>query len=153
MIWTSVDPGKTGSLVLWEDSTPIEWHQFSVKSRFFISEDIDDLMHYYDVDHAVIEALMDRKIYGQSSIANNTTAANFGVHWGLFQSYGTPVEIVHASAWKTRLGLTKDKDLSLTMARDLFPMCADALKLKKHHDMAEALLIGHDYILRNTNDD
>ena len=49
------------------------------------------------------------------------------------------VEYVLPQAWKKEMGLGKDKEKSLEMARQLFP---DAmLNLKKHHGKAEALLI------------
>lgn len=49
------------------------------------------------------------------------------------------VEYVLPQQWKKTMGLSKDKERSLDMARELFP---DAkLNLKKHHGRAEALLI------------
>jgi len=153
MNFISIDPGKTGAIVGWVDGVPDCWHQFAVKSRFFGEEEVHIIESFYehvdDQSPVVIEALMDRKIYGQSSIANNTTAVNWGVHFAMATWYGCPIDVVHASAWKTRLKLATDKNLSMEMARDLFPQCADALKLKKNHDLAEALLIGHDYINRS----
>jgi len=150
MNFISIDPGKTGAIVVWIDGVPDAWWQLDVKERFFDEKTIRTIEGFYEhsdlTDQVVIEALMDRKIHRQSSIANNTTAANWGIHYGMAQWYGCDIDIVHAHAWKTRLKLTKDKELSMDMARDLYPMCADSLKLKKNHDLAEALLIGHDYL-------
>lgn len=154
MNFLSIDPGKTGAIVAWVNGVPDAWHQFDEKERFFGYDTIRTIEGFYehhDMNQIVIEALMDRRIYGQSSIANNTTAVNWGVHYGMAQWYGCDIDIVHASAWKSRMDMDKDKDKSLDLARNLFPMCESALKLKKNHDMAEALLIGQDYLERNTN--
>lgn len=52
-----------------------------------------------------------------------------------------PVERVNAQTWKRAFGLGKDKDASRKVALELFPGAADWLRLKKHHDRAEAILI------------
>jgi crossover junction endodeoxyribonuclease RuvC len=54
---------------------------------------------------------------------------------------GLHPEPVMAQRWKKLFGLTKDKKTALTVARELFPQVADDLKLAKHHNRAEALLI------------
>lgn len=152
MNFISIDPGKTGAIVAWVDGVPDAWHQFAVKGRWFDSDDVETIAGFYDhasQDKVVIEALMDRRIHRQSSIANNTTASNWGMHLAIALWYRVPTDIVSASAWKKRLELSSDKELSMTMARDLYPMCADSLKLKKNHDLAEALLIGYDFLQRN----
>lgn len=53
-------------------------------------------------------------------------------------------EPVNPKAWKRFYGLGSDKGASLTTARTLYPSLAcNALKLAKHHNRAEALLIAH----------
>lgn len=48
---------------------------------------------------------------------------------------------VQPAIWKIAMGLTKDKQKSLTMARELFPLACDLLVRAKDHDRAEALLL------------
>jgi len=53
-----------------------------------------------------------------------------------------PVVEVMPSAWKKHFGLLKcDKDVSRTMAIQRFPAMEHLLRLKKHHNRAEALWI------------
>lgn len=52
-------------------------------------------------------------------------------------------QIVSPRKWKKALGLTNDKELSRELAIKLYPALADELKLKKHHNRAEALLLAH----------
>ena len=155
MDFLSIDPGKSGAVVVWEDDVPIHWRQLDVQTRFFDVPTIDMINELYElwyIDEVVIEQLMDRNIRGQSSIANNTTAVNYGIHIGAAMSYHKPVIAYTASAWKTKLDLTKDKETSLDMARNLYPMCEDDLKLKKNHDLAEALLIGHYHLIKKEDE-
>jgi hypothetical protein len=48
---------------------------------------------------------------------------------------------VHARTWKKFFGLDSDKARALRLARELFPGMAEGLRLAKHHNRAEALLI------------
>lgn len=62
--------------------------------------------------------------------------------WGLFlHSHGYTVEEIRPSDWKAKMGLTgKDKNDSRLKAMALFPKAG--IHLVKHHDRAEALLMG-----------
>jgi crossover junction endodeoxyribonuclease RuvC len=51
---------------------------------------------------------------------------------------------VQPATWKDWYSLTgKKKAASLHTARTLFPALTDRLKLQKHHNRAESLLIAH----------
>lgn len=155
MKWlVAVDPGKTGAVAVFDVKKErfLRGHQFAVPSRqrFFHEQQIDDLFELLPMkmvgDTAgVIELFLDRRMHRQSPAHANTTAANWGFLWMQLALICPDVETVEPRLWKGRLGLTKDKDESLDMARTLFPEAADMLKLKKNHDMAEAILIGLDY--------
>lgn len=152
--FVSIDPGKTGAIVVWEGGRPKSWHQFDVKvkgQRFFEYDDLNAAFAELNVPTnlpVVIEALRDFGIGKQSIARNNTTAANWGVLYGNYIQLDCHVTVVTASAWKRRLGLGPDKEPSIAMAKELYPECIDSLKFKKNHDLAEAILIGHDYKLR-----
>lgn len=45
--------------------------------------------------------------------------------------------------WKAFYGLDKDKDRSLNIARELYPLAAHKLARVKDHNRAEALLLAH----------
>lgn len=51
------------------------------------------------------------------------------------------VRTVQPRVWKRAYGLTSDKGGSLVEARRMFPLLSDALKRKRDHNRAEALLI------------
>ncbi len=67
----------------------------------------------------------------------------YGVLRALCLSVGFLVVIVSPTKWKKTIGVTKDKELSLERARLFYPALGDALKRKKDHNRAEALLLRH----------
>lgn len=58
------------------------------------------------------------------------------------------VHIINASVWTNALGVGRDKEASLELARKLFPELAPLLSRKKDHNRAQALLIA-EYGRRN----
>jgi len=65
----------------------------------------------------------------------------FGVLRATCHAAGFKVSVVTPTTWKKYMGLTKAKDASLAMARNVKPDCLDALKRKKDHNRAEAILL------------
>jgi len=63
----------------------------------------------------------------------------FGGALSLARRFKTEVVMVTPQLWKKTLILNSDKQLSLAMAREIFPQAP--LHLKKHNGRAEALLI------------
>lgn len=57
--------------------------------------------------------------------------------------YGCRYEIINPQVWKRAMmpGEARDKDAARLKAIQLFPSVAEQLKLKKHHNRAEALLL------------
>jgi hypothetical protein len=78
---------------------------------------------------------------GGSAIAS--LAHSRGVIEGVITACGYRCEWVDAQRWKKRYGLTSDKHAGLVCARRLFPGALESLKLAKHHNRAEALLIAN----------
>jgi len=58
---------------------------------------------------------------------------------GVVLASGCSLELVSAQAWKRRMGLNSDKEVSRAKAIELYP--GAPLHLKKHHNRAEALLL------------
>jgi len=65
----------------------------------------------------------------------------YGVLRALCLAIGFSVVVVSPTKWKRYMGLSKDKEQSLQAARTLQPDCSDALKRKKDHNRAEAILL------------
>jgi len=151
----AVDPGKTGAVVLFDMKGGIvNSHQFSVLKgqRFFNEVHVDQfLMVTGQAHYFVTEAILDRFSPKQSSIHANTTAVNFGIWYAqMLDLVGEEdIDIVQPKDWKRRMMLLgAQKDDSIDLALTLYPEMADALKYKKNHDLAEAILIGVDYLRR-----
>ena len=65
--------------------------------------------------------------------------ASYGAVLGLAQRFKAPLTLVPPSKWKLDMQLTSDKNLSLEMARQLWPTAP--LTRKKDNGRAEALLM------------
>ena len=65
----------------------------------------------------------------------------FGMALAMTQRINAPVHLVTPRTWKKDLGLSKDKNQSLDMARALWPSAP--LTRKKDNGRAEALLLAH----------
>lgn len=83
------------------------------------------------------------------SIAGFGLGFSFGMWLGILAAFQITPTLVSPQKWKKEmLGTTdaslpdnKKKDLGRTRAIELFPRAYDFLKLKKHHNRADALLI------------
>ena len=95
---------------------------------------------------AVVERVNPNPKFGAS---NFNFGASFGIIIGVLGALKIPCVMVPAVRWKKALGLIKqNKDASRTMAMQLYPLCAPFLTLKKHHNRADAILIGHYFAKR-----
>lgn len=65
----------------------------------------------------------------------------FGMALAMTQRINAPTLMVTPQMWKKDLGLSKDKNKSLELARDLWPTAP--LARKKDNGRAEALLLAH----------
>jgi hypothetical protein len=76
---------------------------------------------------------------GQGVSSMFSMGDSFGACRAVVQTLGLDLTLVRPAKWKKELGLSREKDDSMDMARRLFP---DApLDRKKDHNRAEALLI------------
>lgn len=93
-----------------------------------------------DADHAFVELSSPRPTDRPTSAwANGHTAGT--IETALAVS-GIPITFVTAASWKRTFGLLRtDKEASRRRALELFPGQAQALRRKKDHNRAEALLI------------
>jgi crossover junction endodeoxyribonuclease RuvC len=157
-VYVGIDPGNTGALACVDiedqmamivDTPTMSFVSSSKKNRTVISEDgIAEIM-----DGIVIAAKVHgRKLFaaieraqampkqGVSSSFNYGTG--YGMWLGVLAAHKIPRVKVSPAEWMKTMFVnqgTRDKDVSIKVARELFPMAE--LSLKKHHGRAEALLI------------
>ena len=94
-------------------------------------------------DNVTVSLEQQQAMPGQGVSSTFQTGVGYGA-WLAFCWALTPnFERVSPRVWKKALGLTNNKEESRALASKLYPMLADSLKLKKHHNRAEALLLAH----------
>lgn len=90
--------------------------------------------------HCILEE--PKAMGGMGSISNYSKGHSVGALKMLFVTLGIEVFGVAPVAWKDYFGLLKkEKADSVALALELLPAAGADLKLKKHHDRAEALLL------------
>lgn len=80
------------------------------------------------------------------SSANTSLMHSKGVIEGVAGALGYPVNLVGSRKWKGAFGASSDKDHAISLAQSLYP--AAPIKLKKHHNRAEAVLIARYGLMR-----
>jgi crossover junction endodeoxyribonuclease RuvC len=90
----------------------------------------------YDIEFC-IEQVSARP--GQGTVSMFTFGGAYMAAIAIAQRSYRPTTMVTPQKWKKAMGLSKDKNLSLDMARELWPEAP--LKRKKDNGRAEALLI------------
>ena len=75
-----------------------------------------------------------------------------GIIHGALLAGCVPMHLVTPSEWKRGMKLSADKEEARALAIRLFPK-VEGLHLKKHQGRAEALLLGHYFMLRNGSND
>lgn len=68
---------------------------------------------------------------------------NCGVIHGVLAGHYIPVIPVRPAVWKMAIGAGASKEETVGLAGQIFPNAKQFWKLKKHHDRAEASLLGH----------
>lgn len=143
--FVSIDPGLGGALVFWEDGVPKHIFDMPVvergSKRVVEAHAFQMLLAMHNPDKAVIEQVGGSPRMGVSSAFN--FGHSFGVAEGVCNGYEISVDFITPQKWKARFGLLKKpKDAAVKVALDHFPHLKEALKLKKHIDRADAILLG-----------
>lgn len=100
---------------------------------------------------ACVEKIAPRQGEGMRSAAK--FAGSMWLVQGILAALDVPCTMVTPSVWKRKMRLRADKGQSLAMARALFPKRAWAIKHKKDHNYAEAVLIAEYGRLDHTKQD
>jgi hypothetical protein len=130
----------SGSMKRWVDAAGIEAlvRGWSAKHEF-ASHSV----------HAVIERPIPMPTRPAQTIASQFDT--FGTIRSILTCLLPPaaVEYVSPQAWKKIFGLKADKAESIACAVRLYPAAAGQLRLKKSHNRAEAILLGHWWLRTN----
>lgn len=151
-IFVGVDPGLTGAIgIIDQDSRPIGVIDVRTRQRTKNSA----IKREFDA-RATADQVTDRLVnyvehqwFGAIEMPFTIPGGNIMGAASLFQTYGglmammammeVDVDTIRPAEWKKGFGLTKSKDYSIEVARQLWPTVN--LSMKKHHNQAEALLI------------
>jgi hypothetical protein len=149
MILVGIDPGVTGALAI------------------FIGGELDGVedIPTFDgrIDGIELGALLQGAdmVYLENthpmpkngSIASYKLGLNTGIIIGVAQALAIPLVRISVASWRNWNGLGKaSKDASRGLARELYPHMRDELRLAKHHNRAEAILIGRYGVYRQIHE-
>jgi hypothetical protein len=151
----SVDPGITGALSFFYDDGRVLVDDMPVRMK----RDVSKIKN--EIDPVALQRLLRERVPADekglvvmesahafmgsgkrvgSMASQASLAATKAVVCAICELFGMDVAYVTPRAWKALFGLGSDKAACLALARQLFPEAP--LKLSKHHNRAESLLIG-----------
>ena len=155
MIAMGVDPGLTGA-VAWVDSkgscVVVDLPTVELPGNGLVKRRIDGLAlarlirTHCPAAEGVLALCEQVGTMGGQNNAVQTQGSlmrSLGAIEAVLEVLRMPPQMVRPQAWKSHYGVGSDKAASLATARALYPCAADALKLAKHHNRAEAVLIAH----------
>lgn len=148
-----IDPGLTGAIafidsrgcVVIEDIPTVD-----LPGNGLVKRKVDGLAlarivrnHCPASESATVVCEAVRAMGGQNNAVQTqgSLMRTLGAIEAVFEVLRFPWAIVEPRVWKGHYGLKSDKAQALTTARTLYPSAP--LKLAKHHNRAEALLIAH----------
>lgn len=148
---TSVDPGITGALAFFEGGKLQYIYDMPVADGEADGLEIAEWLTEWNPHYVVIE--QQQAMPKNGSIAGFKQGLNYGLIVGVAEALRHPVAKIRPPEWKKLNGLTgKDKEASLALARQLYPHKSAELKLKKHHNRAEAALIGRAFGMKHVQE-
>lgn len=153
MIFLAVDIGVTGALAAIDahgtcavaDLPTVAVDGNRVVKRKVSAAGLRDLvLHFVRPGEAALAVIEDVHMgMGPGAAARSSLDLNRGRIEAVLELLRVKVHAVPPRVWQRALGLGKDKDASLDLARQLFPTAEPHLKRKKDHNRAEALLLAH----------
>lgn len=147
--YLGIDPGKAGALAVLTGSAAV--YDLPHPSNELDYEALYELVAPYKGALVVLEeqhpqGRTERTAAGGYRITGSMQSAfqlgkGYGGCLAVCRLAGLRIHRVKPNAWKSAMGLTSEKDLSLTKARDLFPELSRELRFKTKDGRAEALLL------------
>ena len=149
-VYIGIDPGITGAVAVVRDSLAYLYDIPTINvGKKKVTREIDAeglagiLVEWENADPfavACVERTHAMPAQGVTSMFS--MGVSRGIVLGVLAGVGFHTTSVEPQAWKKHFGLLKaDKEASRALAIKLFPGAADKLRLKKHHNRAEALLL------------
>ncbi len=135
-VYIGIDPGLTGALAT-VTAAAERAQVWDLKDLPFDANLVDECGWFVGPTAVLIELPDGRPGRGVSKFTFN--AGRRAGYWD--RAAPGRVRLVNASVWTSAMGVGRDKEESLELARTLWPNLAPMLKLKKHHNRAQALLI------------
>lgn len=147
-----IDPGLSGGVAILHPSGDIELFdtpsvnvvkQSGKSKRMYDTQLMTEIIKsctnggFKNRLQAVIEQV--NAMPGQGVTSMFSMGYGFGLWIGIIATLGIPINYVHPRIWKKEFSLSKDKNLSILRAKELFPRAN--ITLKKHEGRAEALLM------------
>lgn len=146
--FVGIDPGLTGAVAMivdgkFADAFPMPITQTrtgrnQVDVRELAARFEDLAIRAEEID-CIVEQVASRP--GQGATTTFSLGDSFGSARAIATIYCHRVQYVHPAVWKRHLKLTKDKQYSLTRARESFPVARPLLTRKKDEGVAEAILL------------
>lgn len=144
-----IDPGVTGAVAIIQEGTPpkifdtpaVTLHKPGGKSRTeYDLQGMAKILQDEHPDKVIIEEIQPMQL---GSIAAFSIGGGYRAWLMACAMLQIPVVKVSPQKWKKLIGLPKgaDKEASRLKALEHFPENYESIKLKKHHNRAEALLI------------
>lgn len=144
-IYIGIDPGFSGAWGL------VDHHGAYVSCgemvhdghQIYTEKVVHEIRKFIYGEHPeiVIEAV--HAMPGQGVSSSFKFGVAYGAALAIAEKLRGTTHLVSPRVWKKEMDLTSDKDLSLDMARALWPEAP--IKLKKHNGRAEALLMAEWY--------
>lgn len=149
MFVVGIDPGLHGGIsginfdtrVLWSIETPLQILDPETKKIDYDIPRIASLLRASNPDLVYMENVHSMPKQGVSSTF--LFGKGFGILLGVIGTLGYPLKLVTPRVWKSKLGITADKETARLKADELFPACSAFWKLKKHDGLAEAALLAY----------
>jgi len=148
-----IDPGFTGAIALLHSHNDLLIQDLPIK-QYRGRKEIDGVafseylsaFDSYTIAFAVMEDVSAMPKQGVTSMFRFGFAT--GVLLGVLNAHRISVLRVKPSVWKPALGLSRDKNKSIALAKKLFCSQKELFKLKKHDGRAEAALLAY-YVRKN----
>lgn len=156
MIYIGIDPGLSGAVAVIDGKsikfidTPTELVKKKTTRRTYNPPAMAYELRLIGLrDEVQVGIERQSAMPGQGVSSMFSIGMGFGLWLGIAAGLNMPYTIIEPRAWKKSLmeGMGKEKGASIIRACQLHPKIANDLKLKKHHNRADALLIG-EYLRR-----
>jgi hypothetical protein len=151
MIIVGIDPGLTGAVAAVDSSgtcTVEDMPTIDLPGTGLVRRRVDGLAlarilrNMVPAGHACLVVVEDVQAMGGSAVQTmGSMMRSVGTTEAAVEILRMPIKRALPRTWKKFFGLGKEKVDSLRIARELYPTAP--LKLGKHHNRAEALLLAH----------